>query len=218
MNLELPVSLGEAIDKLTILDIKCDKIKDNRKIDVQKEYDMLYEKLKEFIEKYDALYASMKKINVLIWDQMDILRDDAITDDYYIKLCKECIESNDVRFRIKNKINLISNSELKEQKSYKVKRLIIELNCNEYYLSLFIDIIKYFSYIYDEIIIYSSKDIHVITDIFYYDNTIKYNNIGFFKENDVEFKDQFVFNRDIYTMNEIYEITNMNKEQLDLYN
>ena len=39
--LSLPVSLGEAIDKLTILDIKCEKIKDNRKIDVQKEYNIL---------------------------------------------------------------------------------------------------------------------------------------------------------------------------------
>ena len=40
--LYLPVSLGEAIDKLTILDIKLDKINDNRKNDVQKEYDLLY--------------------------------------------------------------------------------------------------------------------------------------------------------------------------------
>jgi len=217
MNLELPVSLGEGIDKLTILDIKCDKIKDHRKIEVQKEYDILYEKLKEFIEKYHALYASMKKINVLIWDQMDILRDDAITDDYYIKLCKECVESNDVRFRIKNKINLISNSELKEQKSYKIRRLIIELNCNEDCLPLFIDPIKYFSYIYDEIIIYSSNDIHLIKDTFYYDNTIKYNNIAF-KEIDLEFKDKFIFDRDTYTMNELYETMKINKEKLDLYN
>ncbi len=40
--LHLPVSLGEAIDKITILDIKLDKIKDNRKNDVQKEYDLLF--------------------------------------------------------------------------------------------------------------------------------------------------------------------------------
>ena len=42
--LYLPVSLGEAIDKLTILDIKCHKITDKRKLDVQKEYNILYEK------------------------------------------------------------------------------------------------------------------------------------------------------------------------------
>jgi FtsZ-binding cell division protein ZapB len=54
--LHLPVSLGEAIDKITILDIKLDKIKDNRKNDVQKEYDLLFEKLKSFIIDYTQLY------------------------------------------------------------------------------------------------------------------------------------------------------------------
>ena len=44
-NIFLPISLGEAIDKLTILHIKVDKIKDNEF--VKKEYDLLYEKLKE---------------------------------------------------------------------------------------------------------------------------------------------------------------------------
>ena len=107
MHLSLPVSLGEAIDKLTILDIKCDKIQDNRKLDVQKEYDILYEKLKGFIETYNELYVSMKKVNLLIWNQMDILRDENISDEDYIKLCRECIDSNDIRFRIKNKINVI---------------------------------------------------------------------------------------------------------------
>ena len=55
MELSLPVSLGEAIDKLTILDIKCNKIQDNRKKNVENEYNILYEKLKDFIEKYDNL-------------------------------------------------------------------------------------------------------------------------------------------------------------------
>ena len=173
--LTLPVSLGDAIDKLTILHIKCDKITDNRKLDVQKEYDILYEKLKDFIVKFDELYCSMKKINLLIWNQMDVLRDGTTSDEDYMKLCKECIESNDIRFRIKNKINLISNSTLKEQKSYKVNRLVIHLNCQEQYLDLFIRPIKYFSYIYDEIVILSSRNIKLIRDTFYYDNTIKYN-------------------------------------------
>ena len=125
MHLSLPVSLGEGIDKLTILDIKCEKILDKRKIDVQKEYDILYEKLKIFIEEYNELYCTMKKVNLLIWDQMDILRDGNISDEDYTKLCRECIDSNDIRFRIKNKINLISNSEIKEQKSYKINRLFL---------------------------------------------------------------------------------------------
>ena len=51
--ISLPISLGEAIDKLTILDIKLDKIKDIRRIDVQNEYDVLYTKLNEFVLKYN---------------------------------------------------------------------------------------------------------------------------------------------------------------------
>ena len=210
--IELPVSLGEAIDKLTILDIKCDKITDVRKIDVQKEYDILYEKLKVFIVKFDELYCSMKKMNLIIWNQMDVLRDGTINDELYMKLCKECIDNNDIRFRIKNKINLISNSTLKEQKSYKVNRLVIHLNCNEQYFDLFVDPIKYFSYIYDEIIIQSSKNIDNFRNIFDYDNTIKYN----IELNGLDIKKEYMFENDNYTLIDIYQIMNISEKNLEL--
>jgi hypothetical protein len=206
MELILPVSLGEAIDKLTILDIKCDKIQDNRKINVQNEYNILFEKLKDFIEKYNELYNSMKKINIIIWKQMDDLRDNPTFDENYMKLCKECIDSNDIRFRIKNKINLISNSLLKEEKSYKINRLLIELNCNEESINLFIEPIKYCSFIYDEIIINSSKNICLIKEKFYYDNTIKYN----IELIELDFKKIYSFTNEFYTINEIYEIMEIN--------
>ena len=212
--LSLPVSLGEAIDKLTILDIKCDKITDNRKLDVQKEYDILYEKLNVFVVKFDELYCSMKKINLIIWHQMDVLRDGNTSDEDYMKLCRECIESNDIRFRIKNKINLISNSALKEQKSYKVNRLVIQLNCHEQCFDLFIEPIKYFSYIYDEIIIQSSNNIvDKIKECFDYDNTIKYN----MELNGLDIKQEFNFQNDYYTINEIYEIMNINEDKIKIF-
>jgi len=201
--LKLPVSLGEAIDKLTILDIKCHKIIDNRANDVKFEFKILYEELKEYIEKYHELYNDMKKINLIIWNQMDKLRDE-INEREYLKLCKECIESNDIRFRIKNKINLISNSLLKEQKSYKKNTLIIVLNCNDDVFHLFIKPIKHFSYIYDEIIIQSSKNIDYIKNEFLFDNTIKYNI-------DIDsFSKKFIFNDITYTLIDIYNIMNIN--------
>ena len=210
--ISLPVSLGEAIDKLTILHIKCDKITDRRKIDVQKEYDILYENLKGFIVKFDELYCSMKKINLIIWHQMDVLRDGNTSDEDYMKLCKECIESNDIRFRIKNKINLISNSTLKEQKSYKVNRFVIHLNCDEGYFHLFIKPIKYFSYIYDEIIIQSSNNPDKIMNIFDYDNTIKYN----IELNGLDIKKECMFENDNYTLIDIYQIMNISEKNLEL--
>lgn len=209
----LPVSLGEAIDKLTILHIKCEKITDHRKIDVQKEYDILYEKLKDFVVKFNELYCSMKKINLIIWDQMDVLRDGNTSDEDYMKLCKECIESNDIRFRIKNKINLISNSTLKEQKSYKVNRLVIHLNCYEVCFDLFFDSIKYYSYIYDEIIIQSTKNIDKIRNIFDYDNTIKYN----IELNGLDIKKEYFFENNNYSLIDIYEIMNVNEQTINLY-
>ena len=206
--IHLPVSLGEAIDKLTILDIKCDKIKDERVNDVKYEFQILYSELKEYIEKYDKLYNEMKKINLIIWNQMDKLRDE-VNETKYLKLCKDSVESNDIRFRIKNKINLISNSLLKEQKSYKKNTLIIVLNCDDELFHLFINPIQHASYVYDEIIIQSSKNIDYIKNEFAFDNTIKYNIAV--ENNDSK---QIIFDDITYTSIDIYNRMNINIDEL----
>ena len=74
--INLPVSLGEAIDKLTILEIKLENIKDCRKLEVKNEYDILYNQLYNIIEKYKSYYNLMKEINLDIWYLMDKLRDE----------------------------------------------------------------------------------------------------------------------------------------------
>ncbi len=178
--LYLPVSLGEAIDKLTILDIKLDKITDDRKNDVKNEYDLLYSKLKEFIIKYENLYQTMKKVNLLIWEMMDLLRDNAIDDERYLKVCKDCIEYNDIRFRVKNKINYVSCSLLKEQKSYKINRVIIILKKDiSLIISVFIQIIKYFSFMYDEINIVSDFSLDILRQNFSYDSTVLFKPLSY---------------------------------------
>ena len=208
----LPVSLGEAIDKLTILDIKLDNIKDNRKLDVNIEYDLLFNKLKLFIDRYYDLYVSMKKVNLIIWNQMDVLRDGNTINDIYIKICKECIEMNDIRFRIKNKINYISKSVLKEQKGYKVNRLLIKINNEINNIEDFIEPIKYYSFIYDEILIYSNNK--ELQKIFNYDTTI------FFDENNdifnKDYKKAFIFLENNYEKNKILTIFELNKDIMNL--
>ena len=173
--IELPVSIGEAIDKLTILDIKYEKIKDKRKDEVKKEYDLLYEKLKDIVENYKMYYNIMKQINLDIWDMMDILRDskNLSEEEYYLK-CRECIEANDVRFRIKNKINFVSKSLLKEQKGYNVQRFIINLEkINEKINESIINPIKYYSFLFDEIIIKTNNNNkNILKEIFSYDPSI----------------------------------------------
>lgn len=208
----LPVSLGEAIDKLTILDIKCGKITDNRINDVKKEYDLLYTQLKQYIEKYDELYATMKKINLIIWHQMDFLRDKKINDDEYLQLCQKCTESNDIRFRIKNKINLISNSLLKEQKSYKINRLIIEINKELINNVIFLNITKYLSFIYDEIIFISECNLNYLKSYFKYDITIVFK---FTSINEVlDYKSKVTISKE-YTNSELYELFNITEQEIN---
>jgi len=202
-QISLPISLGEAIDKLTILDIKLDKIKDSRVIDVKKEYDLLHEKLDFFLTKYNELYQSMKKVNTLIWDMMDSLRDSNIDENTYLKICRRCIEYNDIRFRVKNKINYVSESYLKEQKSYSISRLLVEIN-NLDNITEFIKPIKYYSLLYDEIIIVCNNA--DLKNMFSYDPTVLFQE----KFTDNESKKKYIFSKNSYDKETIYEIFELN--------
>ena len=99
-EIELPVSLGEVLDKLTILDIKLEKIKDNRKLDVQKEYDILYDKLKLYIKTFEFYYKILKKVNLDIWEMQDDFR---YNNGDKVKLCLKIIEDNDSDSELKRK-------------------------------------------------------------------------------------------------------------------
>jgi hypothetical protein len=210
MIINLPISIGEAVDKLTILDIKLEKITDCRKNDVKKEYDMLYVHLEPIIIKFNDLYQTMKRVNLIIWDQMDILRDGSVDDARYLKKCKECIEYNDIRFRVKNKINYVSNSSLKEQKSYKINRILIEINNEIPNISDFFKPIKYYSFIYDEIVIISNNT--ELKTTFEYDPTIIFNDTNSLENS----KKQFVFTNNFYNDSEILTIFELNDELINM--
>jgi len=112
------------------LDIKLSRIKDARRANVEMEHQALNKALSETIERkgLQSLYAQMTRVNMVIWDLMDDLRDGAMIDDAkYLLLCRKCIKLNDVRFRIKRKINDKCNSLLKEQKGYVVDRVKIKV-------------------------------------------------------------------------------------------
>jgi len=157
--LTLPVSIGEGLDKLSILEIKIDNITDKRKENVVKEYNLLYEKMRVYflytsIKKY---YNMLKKTNFYIWKLMDILRDNIeITDSRFLEVSRETIIGNDVRFRIKSKINNVINSYIKEEKGYKINRLLIDLSDlsdSIFDLEILINPLYYFLINYDEIYI-----------------------------------------------------------------
>ena len=171
--LNLPVSVGEALDKLTILDIKLDMIEDSRRDDVEIEYNILYKKLEEHIDKNKKYYNMLKKTNLYIWNLMDLLRDSVNVDDVeYTKLCKDTIIANDVRFRIKNKINILSNSHIKEQKGYKSLKILIDLTNYTGKQDLLIKPLHYYSILYDELHIKSNDPILINFMMNEFNNTI----------------------------------------------
>ena len=119
------ISAGELIDKITILEIKKDKIKDKEKlIDIQKELESLKSTFqKEIVDK--ALVSDqiekLKEINLILWDieeKKRIAEKNQKFDDHFINLARNVYISNDERAKIKLKINNILGSNIKEVKSY----------------------------------------------------------------------------------------------------
>lgn len=124
-QITLPVSLGEALDKLTILDIKMQKITDERRSDVQKEYDALYSALKPYIERFPYHYRILLDVNLAIWNTQDKFHGKGTTPEEGAILCQNILKDNDRRFRVKAKINALANSALREQKGYAKKKALV---------------------------------------------------------------------------------------------
>jgi len=121
---EVPVSAGEVIDKLSILYVKKNKITDEDKIKlVSTEFNHLVNISKSFLEKDEIklLYHQLISVNSKLWDIEDsirILEYDKNFGDDFISLARSVYFTNDERFEIKNKINNLLSSEIKEVKEY----------------------------------------------------------------------------------------------------
>ena len=122
----VPVSPGEVIDKITILEIKRNFIKiDSKLININHEYDLLMDIYNSNFREVDGvedLKEKLKNINLALWNIEDDIRDcerDKIFDEKFIKLARSVYVTNDQRSKVKMKINLLLNSDLIEEKSYK---------------------------------------------------------------------------------------------------
>jgi hypothetical protein len=119
MNIE--ISIGEALDKLSILGIKMEKIKDEAKLDnVAKEYYMILDLVEEEMLE-DELYDKLKFANRRLWEIEDEIRVCEKHGDFnlnFIRLARAVYHRNDERADIKRQINLKYNSNLIEEKHY----------------------------------------------------------------------------------------------------
>lgn len=121
--MKIEVSVGEVIDKITILEIKEQRIQDDVKLKhIKHELKSLTETLnKSGIEVPGVLIKKLKDINLLLWDTEEKLRDKQKNQQFDAEFTKHAIADatyNDQRFLIKNEINNLCDSQVKEQKSY----------------------------------------------------------------------------------------------------
>ena len=119
------VSIGELLDKISILEIKQDKIKDPEKLKfINNEYSILKDQLKKNIksdDKLNNLYQSLKEINAKLWVIEDNKRQCEKDKDFgekFIKLSRDVHFLNDDRAKIKLEINNHTGSAIKEIKEY----------------------------------------------------------------------------------------------------
>lgn len=120
-----PVSIGELIDKITILEIKAERITDAAKVaNVRTELDGLLPLWQQQLSAspgLDALKSQLKVINERMWDIQDRLRDKEARqtfDDDFIQLARGVYGTNGERVKVKNEINRIAGSHLVEEKQY----------------------------------------------------------------------------------------------------
>ena len=120
------ISAGELFDKISILEIKKNKIKDKSKRNiVLKELSSLQETVNDNIEKSKSLqnlYKKLKSVNLKLWKIEDDIRDCERKKNFekiFIKLARAIYFTNDERSRVKNKINSLTKSNISEVKSYK---------------------------------------------------------------------------------------------------
>jgi hypothetical protein len=125
MALLVSVSAGELLDKLTILEIKSERIKDEEKLrNVHKELDILRKTWVESpLSRFDVstVVDNLKRVNESLWDIEDLVRlkEAAQTfDDEFVRLARSVYQINDQRAAIKRELNRFLGSELMEEKSY----------------------------------------------------------------------------------------------------
>ena len=119
------ISAGELLDKISILEIKLEKIKDNASHnEVNKEYKILKEVQNsslELTEKMKTLFNEIKEVNLNLWNIEDSLRICEKNKNFgqsFIRLARDVYLNNDKRSKIKSKINEASGSNIKEIKQY----------------------------------------------------------------------------------------------------
>jgi len=124
--IQVPVSPGEVLDKITILEIKSERISDPDKVaNVRRELELLLETWQQSVaqdETVHRIHAELKAINEALWEIEDNIRDKERAkefDQHFIELARRVYVTNDQRANAKKALNSYLGSEIVEEKSYR---------------------------------------------------------------------------------------------------
>lgn len=121
--MKIEVSVGEIVDKISILEIKLDKVRDlNKLVNIRKEYSLLKTDMESLgITNKSKNFVELKAINLEIWNVEDAIRLKELAKDFgdeFIRLARDVYFKNDRRAAIKRKINHDHDSLIVEEKEY----------------------------------------------------------------------------------------------------
>ena len=126
--MKIEVSNGEILDKVSILEIKLERITDAQKLsNIKNEWDALQNAVKIMAglanpkEEFHQAVKALRATNEALWDVEDALRLNEKTKDFgdaFIALAREVYVLNDQRAALKSSINILTGSNLREEKSY----------------------------------------------------------------------------------------------------
>ena len=121
----VPTSVGELLDKISILKIKQEKITDAQKLDninrELTELESIWSNTRDPATDLEELCEQLKAVNSALWDIEDKIREKELADSFdqeFIDLARSVYKQNDLRAALKKEINLRSGSALFEEKSY----------------------------------------------------------------------------------------------------
>lgn len=126
--MKINVSVGEILDRYSILDIKMSKIEDEKKLNnIRNEFDKLTPKVDSIysnsidVETLELLYTDLYNINITLWNVENLIRQSEVDETFgkdFIELARSVYHFNDERSQVKQEINILTNSLLIEEKSY----------------------------------------------------------------------------------------------------
>lgn len=121
-NIKITISLGEAIDRLTILDIKTKFINDPLKLNnINFELNILHKQIHKYKNIISEGYEKLYNVNLKLWqieDKLRIFEKNKIFNEEFVNLSRSVYKYNDKRAKIKKEINIKYNSNIIEEKSY----------------------------------------------------------------------------------------------------